>query len=366
MHIALMDFIRGVSALLVMLGHLRNAYFVPYNQVQHPSIFDHFFYFITGFGHQAVIVFFVLSGYFVGGEVIKNKNTFNFTAYLSKRLSRLWTVLVPALLFTIIIDNYLNFETYYSFINININSLPQKSEYSDDTLTFLGNLFFLQGVLVPTLGTNGPLWSLTYEFWYYILFPMSLILIGKIKTQFFQTRILNGAFMAILIWILPFKIILLFFVWLMGALVYLIHKKYFWRPTKLYLSSVIFFLSLFFTRLSGFNSEIANDFLVGFSFSFLCIFASKAQQSQSHKKLFSNISAFISKISYTLYLFHFPIVVSIILFYEGKQAHPNMNSYLTYFLLSTVIFLFSFLMWGLFERNTSKIRNIINKIIKAH
>ena len=36
---------------------------------------------------------------------------------------------------------------------------------------FLGNAAFLQRILVPELGTNGPLWSLANEFWYYLLFP---------------------------------------------------------------------------------------------------------------------------------------------------------------------------------------------------
>jgi peptidoglycan/LPS O-acetylase OafA/YrhL len=35
----------------------------------------------------------------------------------------------------------------------------------------LGNLVFLQAILVPTWGSNGPLWSLAFEFWFYIWFP---------------------------------------------------------------------------------------------------------------------------------------------------------------------------------------------------
>ena len=37
---------------------------------------------------------------------------------------------------------------------------------------FAGNALFLQTILVPVLGTNGPLWSLAYEFWYYAVFPL--------------------------------------------------------------------------------------------------------------------------------------------------------------------------------------------------
>ena len=37
------------------------------------------------------------------------------------------------------------------------------------------NIFFLQGIYTPTFGTDGALWSLANEFWYYLLFPLGLI-----------------------------------------------------------------------------------------------------------------------------------------------------------------------------------------------
>jgi peptidoglycan/LPS O-acetylase OafA/YrhL len=62
-----LDLLRGLSALVVCLVHLRNAVLLDGSDLIHPSIPQKAFYFITGFGHQAVIFLFVLSGYFVGG-----------------------------------------------------------------------------------------------------------------------------------------------------------------------------------------------------------------------------------------------------------------------------------------------------------
>jgi peptidoglycan/LPS O-acetylase OafA/YrhL len=39
--------------------------------------------------------------------------------------------------------------------------------------TFVGNLAFLQTIAVPIFGTNGPMWSLANEFWYYLIFPLA-------------------------------------------------------------------------------------------------------------------------------------------------------------------------------------------------
>ena len=63
------DFLRGFAAFLVVISHLRNFLFVDFSEVVNPSLFDQAFYFVTGLGHQAVMVFFVLSGFFVGGSV---------------------------------------------------------------------------------------------------------------------------------------------------------------------------------------------------------------------------------------------------------------------------------------------------------
>lgn len=100
-----LDLARGITALLVCAGHLRAAMFVDYKDVTQPSGFsEKLFYIVTSLGHQAVVVFFVLSGFFVGGSVLKNANDFRFLDYYTARLSRLWMVLVPALFFTLLVD----------------------------------------------------------------------------------------------------------------------------------------------------------------------------------------------------------------------------------------------------------------------
>src|SRR5450432_3682938 len=66
-----LDLIRTVAAWAVMWGHLRNLFFVDSQQVLHRNPTLNFIYFVTGFGHQAVVVFFVLSGFLISSTVIK-------------------------------------------------------------------------------------------------------------------------------------------------------------------------------------------------------------------------------------------------------------------------------------------------------
>lgn len=58
-----LDFVRWMAALLVVLQHIRYLWFAEYADIQNKTILFKLFYFLTGFGSEAVMVFFVLSGF---------------------------------------------------------------------------------------------------------------------------------------------------------------------------------------------------------------------------------------------------------------------------------------------------------------
>src|SRR5258706_2535672 len=100
--------VRGVAAMLVMLGHVRSLLFVDFYNVAAPTVVDKLFYFSTSLGHDAVVVFFVLSGYFVGGSVASRLGAghWSWRDYGIQRIVRLWTVLLPGLLLTAALDRF--------------------------------------------------------------------------------------------------------------------------------------------------------------------------------------------------------------------------------------------------------------------
>jgi len=186
---ATLDLVRGVSALAVMLSHLRAFLLVDFGGVPAPGLFMKVFYFATGLGHQAVMVFFVLSGYFVGGSVLAGlrKESFRWGGYAAARLTRLWMVLLPALVLTLAADwvgQRANPGAYAGGLNHVFMSGPTPVEPAAlGPLAFLGNLFFVQTVAVPVYGSNGPLWSLANEFWYYLLFPLFAVSIWRLTRR---------------------------------------------------------------------------------------------------------------------------------------------------------------------------------------
>ena len=134
-------------------------------------------------GHLAVVVFFVISGYLVGGREILHVRTggrFELRRYAVQRFSRIYTVLVPALLLTAALDGigqrWADGSLLYTQpASANIGSLMFAIADRSDIWTFLGNLLMLQTLVVKPLGADGPLWSLANEWWYYTLFALFMV-----------------------------------------------------------------------------------------------------------------------------------------------------------------------------------------------
>lgn len=368
-----LDLIRGVSAIIVMSGHLRNAMFKDFAELDaeySTSVLERTFYFITSLGHQAVMVFFVLSGYFVGGSVLKSRNRFSFKNYAIARLSRLWTPLIPILFLTLIFDYYTGVISigildgnHYS----TLNSGPT-ADYSISPLTFFSNVFFLQTVYTPVYGSNGPLWSLAYEFWYYILFPLTMIFTGII-TRKPIVKILTLILTFLIISYISFDMMQGFLVWCIGVVVTLIAERKLPVSNTWFfvISTLLFLFSLVNSKLLLLGVTIGeySDIIVGISFSVFLISIIHFELPNLGFLNLKKISFWISEISYTLYISHFPIVILIYgLFYSNGKSTVNLNSILQYLgWLSLIMFLTAGL-WYLFERNTPVVRQKLKSIFK--
>ncbi len=163
----LLDLTRAIAAGLVVLFHAR--IYVLGGTLPSGGLLS-IVYSLTNCGTQAVFWFFVISGYLVGGAVLEDIETgqFSFGKYWINRATRLYVVLLPALLIGGLLD-----ETRVSSLGLNAHA-GLETAASLASATFIGNLAFLQTIFVPTFGSNYVLWSLANEFWYYLLFPLFL------------------------------------------------------------------------------------------------------------------------------------------------------------------------------------------------
>jgi peptidoglycan/LPS O-acetylase OafA/YrhL len=213
---------RWVAAWLVVAEHARSLVFLDYGELHSPGLLAKGFYFLTGFGHEAVIVFFVISGYLVGGKVwsLYREGRFGWKRYLADRASRLYAVLLVALMLGAALDwsGYLFFNQYGLYNHGYEGSIAVLGTAPIERMgwrDFLVNAFFLQTIAGPTFGSNGPLWSLAYEWWYYILFPAMVALVFRRSLVSF---IAGGVLSLTLLFLLPADIIWLFGIWLLGVM----------------------------------------------------------------------------------------------------------------------------------------------------
>ena len=152
------------------------------------------------YGHDAVVVFFVLSGLVMAYVTGERENT--PYKYFRARFARLYSVVIPMLLLVPVADA----------IGRHFNaSLYDGWWFQSDhpALRFALSLGFLHEIWWTSTRyfSDGPYWSIAYEFWYYVAFGALCFLRGP-------TRWIACA--AVMLVAGP-KILLLFPVWLLGV-----------------------------------------------------------------------------------------------------------------------------------------------------
>jgi peptidoglycan/LPS O-acetylase OafA/YrhL len=151
--------VRWLSALFVIVGHSQ----------QIGGWNNGVFVYVASHAHAAVIVFFVLSGYVIA-ESVERKRRFGYTIkeYYADRISRIYSVLIPALILTVILDLFGNF--FFPDRYADPQLIPQDSYF----IRLFINAASLQGIWGhrSQFGSNPALWSIGYEFFYYIVYGL--------------------------------------------------------------------------------------------------------------------------------------------------------------------------------------------------
>ena len=357
----LLDFVRGGAALEVMLAHLRAFIFADYGNLHGAGALLQVFYYATGFGHQAVVIFFVLSGYLVGGSVLSAKPDGFWTRYGVQRLSRLWIVLLPCLAMTVLWNCLGMYTGGTPFLtgrmHLEVNSGPNGEGLQLGVMTFLGNAFFLQTIATPVLGDNGPLWSLANEFWYYVLFPLMVFGFRRQADWRRPLVFLTGA--GLLLALLPFGIVSGYVIWLAGAAVFACAGTRFSRFLALFpvgIAAVLVCAGLFHCSRFGHVSDV----VLGISFSTTLPFLFRLP---ALPQVVARSAAWLSDFSYTLYLAHFPFAAFIwYTWLDAKRATPSLLTFGQYAGVALVLIGYSYLLSLLFERNTDKLRRAVMRL----
>lgn len=223
-----LDFVRWVAALAVVFAHTNDFLLMRIVEAKSTqrTMPYYGFTFISGFAEQAVMVFFVLSGYLVGGGLLRearNGGAVNVTHYLVKRVSRLCIVLYPAFL----LIAALNMIGVVAFHGVDTGMYPPDIFARLRPSTLVCNASFLQTVACDQYGDDGALWSLCNEFWYYVVWP--LILLAFLKGAAWKRIVFFAAACSILAVLTKFQFMgaaigPYMLVWLLGVVVALMRR----------------------------------------------------------------------------------------------------------------------------------------------
>lgn len=314
-----LDGLRGIAAFYVMTGHARwllweghDFYLVNHAKYSLVDKVLMYFFSMFKFGHEFVLFFFVLSGFVIHlkyAKKLKQNSSFSFDKreYFYKRIKRIYPPFIFALLLTALMDyagNKINPAIYagntpYFLINRDIG------HPSHAVKTFIGNIFFLYRQYVPTFGTNGPSWSLKYEWWFYLFYPVFLFF-GKRNIVYPTIALIVLYCFTIFLPNWPLDIVREIFngmlAWWLGVLLAEIFMGRINLPFKYVIPAC---LALSFGLAF---KPIFHDLSIALLFSAILSLFLLLTERGNRLRLLVGLKP-IGDISYTLYITHFPILV---------------------------------------------------------
>lgn len=304
---------RWIAALFVAGGHTRQLIMADFANVGHVNLAWKGYYFLTQLGHEAVMLFFVISGFLVGGRSLTRFRSkgFDLRHYAVHRFARIYTVFVPTLILLGLLDlagTHIFAGTGLYTEQLHISSIGHPAIDALGPNDFLGNAAMLQTVVVPALGTNGPLWSLANEWWYYCIFAAAMTMAAAAS---WAGKAAAAAILTGLLLFLPHKMILWGAIWLLGAGVALYAAAGFWRPPAMVSIMVALPLLILsrFCHAIGAGRSLGGSFLIdlGVAFGYSLVLLSMHRDGRRNR--LAKLHARLASFSYTLYLIHFPLMV---------------------------------------------------------
>jgi peptidoglycan/LPS O-acetylase OafA/YrhL len=342
LHLRKLDYIRGFAAAYVILHH-----FLPQLEFIPTLISKGFF----AFGQEAVMLFFILSGFVIYVSV-HNKPNLTFQDYFIKRFRRIYFPFLVAIVLSIAVYAFNgNLEKYFSVTNL------------------LGNLFMLQdlselkpGIMVAPFLGNHPFWSLAYEWWFYMLFFPIYKYLFKIPYRIYYIAVISLLSYSIYI-VFPNQIALLlsyFITWWCGVEageIYLRTKRFTFTTVKpilicLFLLSLLSAIPCFLLDIQGFGYYPFLIFRHFFStFLYVLIGLIWYRYKLLYFEPIFSVFAPLAGISYGLYIFHYPLLL------RWNLKPYISNNWLMYLIKFGLIFLISYIV-------EIKLQPLVNKVIR--
>lgn len=355
--IAYLDLVRSAAALLVVLGHARLHAFgnIKSKDLAHDWL-GHGIVLISNYAHPAVIIFFVVSGYLVGGKLINARGVGAEFAksYAADRMSRIYTVSIPAITISYLLAVTLNQVLGQSFTLLSRTCEPS-------IFDLFGTTLFIHKGFWEGKACNGPFWSLIYEVFYYVWFATLALALWASNPQtrrkawmmFFALGV-YGAFEP------QGKMLAYSSIWLFGACIA-------YKGTRQYVvlgaatAGIIAVMGLY--AFVWHDDDPIRDVVVAILMAgSLLVVRALSRRGITVPVAIARIFAGTAAISYSTYLFHAPLlnaartITEIGFGIPMGRTQPDGIAFISYFGLVSIGVLAGIAGWWCFERHTASIR----------
>ena len=344
-----LDWLRFLAAFAVVVSHAKNFSWSAYSDLEPASralISTKILFTVTRFGLEAVFMFFVLSGFLVGGAAASrvSRGAFQLGDYTADRLSRIYTPLLPALLLTAAAE-------YIITRHIAVDAIA-------------GGLLSVQGVLTPNPTYNGPLWSLSYEVWFYVFAgALATLLMDRKEPRLAATVILGLAIIALS------RLDMAYFAcWLLGGIAFFFVNRF----SRLQLAIGLLAMIGCALAVEAAKSKaglwwngtsLADTAAIGFSISSAIVVLNLAAL-DAMPRLAARLGHHLAGLSYSIYLFHFP-VMAVFNWFGFPPSHRIDVLSLTLFAVRIVVSIgISYGLYMLFERHTWRVRSYLRRRLR--
>ncbi len=309
-YISGIDGLRAIAVLAVMLFHINPA--------------------LLPGGFSGVDIFFVISGYVISASLARNPNPdfFKFTlSFYAKRAIRILPALIACLLITGIITTLFVPESWLS------STTKKTGLFAYLGLSNYALVWYNDGYFSPRVDFNPytHTWSLAVEEQFYIFFPLILFIWMKYRERknllgMMAKWLLSGLLILSLVYayyettkdpsrayyLLPSR----FWELASGALLFKLHTHNKFLPSSENRARLFLFVGLIFTTLgliyadkSAFPFPWAILPVIGTVFLISGVLSDHTNKPLIQKTLEGSIFVYIGKISYSLYLWHWPVNV---------------------------------------------------------
>lgn len=300
-----LDSLRGIAAMMVVFQHMW--------EMNHDSDarLKPWLFFCAG--HEAVILFFVLSGFALAHQ-LRNFSIENYPKFVAKRFLRIYPTYYIAIGFSAIL---LYLISKYLPSSLGGNGLTRWF-YIWSSTSFDKELFISSITLLSHLGNSllVAVWSLFYEVWISLIFPFALFFLwqSKLFIRIVSMSIFSG--ISYYLWQYGQFIdnqwqAIVYYSWyfVFGAFLYYMHDKLsiFANIWVLFVGLLCYFSN--YILFGKINDRFSHQLIIGFG-SFIILL------NGIHNEVFKNVLRspllkFYGKISYSLYLFHLPILYAL-------------------------------------------------------